>query len=134
MPDNRARYGNVIVEVLEVINCSAQQAGDREWEWAEKFGYKKGSHYVNNGAGKLTSIERALNMKRNAMNGITGFQNYTQEQRTLYSSVGGKQTAFLKKGAYFQQIQCPFCYKEGQEAAMKRWHFDNCKDKYHSYV
>lgn len=25
-------------------------------------------------------------------------------------------------------VICPYCNKQGQEAAMKRWHFDNCKD------
>lgn len=25
------------------------------------------------------------------------------------------------------KVVCPYCNKEGQEAAMKRWHFDNCK-------
>jgi hypothetical protein len=27
----------------------------------------------------------------------------------------------------FTTVACPFCKKEGQETAMKRWHFNNCK-------
>jgi hypothetical protein len=27
------------------------------------------------------------------------------------------------------QIICPFCKKEGQQIAMKRWHFNNCKER-----
>jgi hypothetical protein len=28
-----------------------------------------------------------------------------------------------------KNITCPFCNKEGKPGAMKRWHFNNCKDK-----
>jgi len=27
----------------------------------------------------------------------------------------------------FTTVTCPFCKKEGQKTAMKRWHFNNCK-------
>jgi hypothetical protein len=27
------------------------------------------------------------------------------------------------------KVTCPHCGKEGSEAPMKRWHFDNCKYK-----
>lgn len=29
----------------------------------------------------------------------------------------------------FSLITCPYCMKTGQQAAMKRWHFENCKKK-----
>lgn len=32
------------------------------------------------------------------------------------------------------QAMCPFCKKEGQKIAMKRWHFKNCKQKEVSYA
>lgn len=28
-----------------------------------------------------------------------------------------------------KKVVCPHCKKEGQELAMKRYHFDNCKKK-----
>lgn len=31
------------------------------------------------------------------------------------------------KGFSSSIITCPYCNKKGQEAAMKRWHFENCK-------
>lgn len=27
------------------------------------------------------------------------------------------------------KVICPYCNKEGQEAAMNRWHFENCKER-----
>jgi len=32
-----------------------------------------------------------------------------------------------KRNAEVPQVQCPHCQKVGQEYAMKRWHFDNCR-------
>jgi group I intron endonuclease len=28
-----------------------------------------------------------------------------------------------------RQVECPHCFKSGQQRNMIRWHFDNCKDK-----
>jgi hypothetical protein len=36
-----------MLKVLEELHeHSDQQAGDREWEWADHFGYKRGPHYT----------------------------------------------------------------------------------------
>lgn len=32
--------------VIETLECSAKEAGDREWHWAEFYGYRKGQHYT----------------------------------------------------------------------------------------
>lgn len=34
-----------------------------------------------------------------------------------------------KRNAEVAQVQCPHCQQVGQEYAMKRWHFDNCRRK-----
>ena len=34
----------ILLETLE--NVTEQEAGDREWEWADKLGYKRGTHYT----------------------------------------------------------------------------------------
>lgn len=41
------------IEVLETLNCSVMEAGNREWAWADKFGYRRGWHYSSTYAGKL---------------------------------------------------------------------------------
>jgi hypothetical protein len=35
--------GKIII--LEELNCGPTEAGDREWQWADHFGYKRGWHY-----------------------------------------------------------------------------------------
>jgi hypothetical protein len=42
--------GEIII--LEKLRCSAHQAGDREWAWANHFGYKRGWHYSATRGGK----------------------------------------------------------------------------------
>lgn len=48
----------------------------------------------------------------------------TYENSGLLTSEKGKQMAKLNNGP----ATCPHCAKEGQYRAMKRWHFDNCKN------
>lgn len=43
----------------------------------------------------------------------------TEEKRKNYS----------KSALNRKKITCPHCIKEGQSPNMKRWHFDNCKEK-----
>jgi general stress protein YciG len=47
-------------DILEVLEDSVgpQFAGDREWFWADYFGYKKGSHYTNTWNFKLTPEQK----------------------------------------------------------------------------
>ena len=35
----------------------------------------------------------------------------------------------INKGRKHTKIMCPHCGKEGGNTIMKRWHFDNCKEK-----
>jgi hypothetical protein len=59
------------------------------------------------------------------------------ENKTHHLLDGSKAREFQKarfeSGTHhFQKVTkviCPFCFKEGQSFAMKRWHFDNCKMK-----
>lgn len=34
-----------------------------------------------------------------------------------------------KRGRVQNKLECPYCGKIGGDAAMSRWHFDNCKNK-----
>jgi hypothetical protein len=42
--------GEIII--LEKLRCTAHQAGDREWAWANHFGYKRGWHYSTSFGGR----------------------------------------------------------------------------------
>lgn len=33
------------------------------------------------------------------------------------------------KGKTMREVECPHCKKRGRITGMKKWHFDNCKDK-----
>jgi hypothetical protein len=35
----------------------------------------------------------------------------------------------LNKGVPRRKVTCPYCGKEGGNAVMIRWHFENCKNK-----
>lgn len=43
----RKKHGaNPDLEILEVLeNKSDGEVGDREWWWADRFGYERGTHY-----------------------------------------------------------------------------------------
>lgn len=41
----------------------------------------------------------------------------------------GKRKSYSSKGKPKRTTICPHCGKEGAIAMMKRWHFDNCKEK-----
>jgi hypothetical protein len=34
-----------------------------------------------------------------------------------------------QKGISKEQVACPHCGKSGGISAMKRWHFDNCREQ-----
>jgi len=45
---NKKKYGDhIVIEVLDTwpISVGCKFAGDREWEWADCFNYKRGKHY-----------------------------------------------------------------------------------------
>jgi len=37
--------------------------------------------------------------------------------------------SLAKKGVLDPKIQCPYCHKSGGNSGIKRWHFENCKQK-----
>lgn len=49
------------------------------------------------------------------------------QKRSPYSEDHRKKISASHKGKKQQIIKCPYCNKEGGNATMPRWHFDNCK-------
>jgi hypothetical protein len=116
---------NTIFEILEELICTPNDAGDKEWEWAAKFGYKKGSHYGKSSWNvTMNSQIRTINGKKAAIN------TFTPEHQKRIAGLGGKSGG--KRGALNsnqKDYQCPHCNKIGKSNAMARWHFENCKHK-----
>lgn len=81
-----------IYEVLEELNgVSNQEAGDREWWWADKFGYKRGVHYA---VIRTAAIERSRR----------GTELSTPEQKTLAGKNGGRRRAEILSGERISEI------------------------------
>lgn len=57
----------------------------------------------------------------NPLKGAAGLKTHTQESKDKISA--------KHKGRIHTKIICPHCNKEGGCTSMKRWHFNNCKDK-----
>ena len=52
----------------------------------------------------------------------------SKEHKEL-TSIRNKERFKNKTHHFLTNVQCPHCKKEGQITAMKRWHFDNCKNR-----
>ena len=57
----------------------------------------------------------------NPLKGTSGIKTHTEESKNKIGAAN--------KGRIHTKITCPHCNKEGGCTSMKRWHFDNCKDK-----
>jgi hypothetical protein len=102
-----------VFEVLEELDESVgdKLAGDREWYWADHFGYHRGRHYseynwnVNippedregfaslGGSSPISGYKSGaagrVGGRRQAELGMTPFQNFTREQQSEYGKLGG---------------------------------------------
>ena len=66
------------------------------------------------------SIQLMSKIKRGKNNPLYG-KNHSEETKRKMSEA--------HKGVSQSKIQCPHCNKTGGHSIMKRWHFDNCRDK-----
>ena len=86
----------VVLEVLEELhNATDQEAGDREWFWAEKFGYKKGVHYTRTPGVILDkSFIRELASRRGSktVELKIGVHALTHDQKVIIGRRAGKRT------------------------------------------
>lgn len=156
---NKLMYGqDIIIEVLDTwpLSVGDRFAGDREWEWADAYGYERGSHYAEKNWNLILTKEQRSEYsskggKRASELGLTGFQKLTSEQQSNNAKASvaspnfvtkqgksGLQTGAAQKASvaspnanWKQVFTCPWpeCRITGQFITMKRWHFDNCKKK-----
>lgn len=97
------------IEILEELyDKTDQEAGDIEWAWADKFGYKRGGHYTSTVAVTLTAEQRSEFARKGGhlSNGgrVTfelgvGIYAWTPEQRIANSRKAG--LAAANKGTSF---------------------------------
>lgn len=58
--------------------------------------------------------------------GVVGNHSQEVKNKISHKMLGNKNS----NGFNSNIVTCPYCKKSGQQAAMSRWHFDNCKYKY----
>jgi hypothetical protein len=72
-------------EVLETLHDKTdQEAGDIEWKWAAKLGYKKGHHFTH-----LSPKDSRKGGIRAGERGKSGFQTMSVENRSEFGRQGG---------------------------------------------
>src|SRR5579863_4892511 len=72
-----------IFEILEELHdATDQEAGDIEWQWADRFGYPRRNHYTTQGGFK-TGIAGKAGAKRS-------LELTTHEQRSTWGQKGSK--------------------------------------------
>jgi hypothetical protein len=93
-----------VIEILEIIKCTTQVAGDREWEWADKLGYERGLHYAEyNWNVKLTHAQRIAAGNTGGYKTVelrVGIHAMTPEQRAEWTSKAGRRAAELGLGIH----------------------------------
>ncbi len=58
-----------------------------------------------------------------------GSHTWLSDEHKELTSIRNKERLENKSHHFLTKVQCPHCIKEGQLTAMKRWHFDNCKNR-----
>jgi hypothetical protein len=95
--------------ILEVIECTAQVAGDREWYWADRLGYERGRHYAEfNWNVNMTSEQRSEAGKLGGPAGVASQlasgthvskTRTPEEQKRISSIAGSSPNSGYKSGA-----------------------------------
>jgi hypothetical protein len=141
------------MEILEELHDKTnEEAGDIEWQWADRLGYRRGKHYTLTTAVLFPERSRDLMRKRGKNGGLKaaklgyGFQNSTREQQVdrarRGAAKGGRRCAELGLTGYqnltFEQRSaagrkgsqkrdtCPHCGMITNVMNLNRWHNDNC--------
>lgn len=102
-----------IVEILEVVeDATVQEAGDREWYWADRYGYPRGMHYAKSHVSR-TEEQRTTLAKTRALAGgaarggkiggrigverRSGIHGLNEEEKLKNSSKGGRAAAVARQ-------------------------------------
>ena len=93
-------------------------------EMSQETRKKLSDNAKNNDLGKNKSDAHIKNISKTMKNLVKTDPLY--KQRLLENS---KKAADITRGVPKEKIKCPYCNKVGGKPAMKRFHFDNCKEK-----
>lgn len=92
----------------ELHDKTDQEAGDIEWQWADRLGYKRGVHYTIS-VNAVRAVSRDQHIRNGKKSGKLlselgiGIHSMTPEQKFAAASKGGKKAAALGKSGF--QVQ-----------------------------
>jgi hypothetical protein len=143
----RERYAGLQVAVLEIVPVEKgpKYAGDIEWFYATKFGYKRRGHYLNTWDFKMTKRQRQLfgslghlgwspegrkkvleASKWKGPKGV-GAPGMSAKTKIRIAKKGAKANGRSPNNFFRRELTCPHCNLTSTNGAtMRRWHFDNC--------
>ena len=87
--------------------------------WKDNFELKE--QYAEHARQKFKGKKHTDEFKENARQRMLGTKRSEETKQKMKLS--------RKSDNIKNKVICPYCNKEGQEAAMKRWHFENCKER-----
>lgn len=79
---------------------------------------------------KMSLAQKGRILSDSHLKAIRNRPPITEEQyRKMVENVRKSHLVRMENGIHYnlQKTKCPHCHKIGQERAMRRWHFDNCK-------
>jgi hypothetical protein len=118
------RYGE---DKAKLIGKKISESNKGQHYHSEEHKQNLSSKLVGNKYGKHQS-EKSRQLKREKWLINTPGKNPTDETRKKMSE-SRKGIPSLNKGVPRRKVTCPYCGKEGGNAVMIRWHFENCKNK-----
>lgn len=153
--DYKSKEGTIpTMEVLEEVHdANDQEAGDREWWWADKLGYPRSHHYTHTLriTSGITPEQRSI---RGHKAGTKRMNNLTQEGRRELATKASRAALIspnrkpppklsfeqasdrsskttqrmVAEGHHtLQPTECPHCGTKGGFLALQRWHFNRCR-------
>lgn len=116
-PSRCIEQGYTTYELLETHN-NINTANSREQILQEEYGYGSDNRtYIQ----AVSSYEKSKDVWHSAGGSAGKCNEWRIQHNTIISKKGVESNN--------KKVICPYCSKEGQSRAMKRWHGDNCKQK-----
>ena len=143
--NNRENYSSKMYAKLQEL-CSLEQSNRSLEMWSNKeFRNEMILKKIGRVNSEFTKIKMSESAKlRHKMNPLSEESKASMRQKLTGRILSEEQKAAIKlssigikkpgtseklKGRILDEVTCPHCGKIGAGGSMKRWHFDNCKER-----
>ena len=141
--DLKSAEEQMILENYSDPLCMNRGLGSNGWTSEEatienKKRLLNGTHnFIGGEIPKRTQLRRVANGTHNFIGDRnptvdrikTGTHLWQSEEHKINTSINNKKRFSNGTHHFLNNTECPHCNKIGQLTAMKRWHFENCKNK-----